>query len=189
MPVDPGPRRSGRASTCNEQVAGVQPRHAGAAAALRGSRLSTRASARSCSCSGRRSPASDADDQRLFVGGAAELLERAAVGGLRGLPQPARRARAARGAPRGARRRARAAARRSSASAPSSAHPGLRDVALVGASYGVVNRTLGAVSLLGPLRMDYDDRDPVASAPPRPSSRASRESSTPTTERRRLRLR
>ena len=29
------------------------------------------------------------------------------------------------------------------------------DVALVGASYGVTNRMLGTVSLLGPLRMDY----------------------------------
>jgi heat-inducible transcriptional repressor len=29
------------------------------------------------------------------------------------------------------------------------------DLALVGASYGLVNRTLGAVSLLGPARMDY----------------------------------
>ncbi len=35
------------------------------------------------------------------------------------------------------------------------AHPGLRDVVLVGAAYGLVNQTLGAVSLLGPLRMDY----------------------------------
>ena len=35
-------------------------------------------------------------------------------------------------------------------------HPGLREVALVGSTYGLANRTLGAVSLLGPLRMDYD---------------------------------
>jgi heat-inducible transcriptional repressor len=35
-------------------------------------------------------------------------------------------------------------------------NPALRDVALVGASYGLANRPLGAVSLLGPLRMDYD---------------------------------
>ncbi len=35
-------------------------------------------------------------------------------------------------------------------------HPALRDVSLVGASYGLANRTLGAVSLLGPLRMDYE---------------------------------
>jgi heat-inducible transcriptional repressor len=35
-------------------------------------------------------------------------------------------------------------------------HPALRDVALVGAAYGLANRTLGAVSLLGPVRMNYD---------------------------------
>jgi heat-inducible transcriptional repressor len=36
-------------------------------------------------------------------------------------------------------------------------HPALREVALVGATYGIPNRPLGAVSLLGPLRMDYDN--------------------------------
>ncbi len=36
------------------------------------------------------------------------------------------------------------------------AHPALLDVALVGSSYGLAHQTLGAVSLLGPLRMDYD---------------------------------
>jgi heat-inducible transcriptional repressor len=35
------------------------------------------------------------------------------------------------------------------------ADPALRDLALVGAAYGIANRTLGAVSLLGPSRMDY----------------------------------
>ena len=34
--------------------------------------------------------------------------------------------------------------------------PGLRELALVGTTYGLSHRTLGAVSLLGPLRMDYD---------------------------------
>ena len=33
---------------------------------------------------------------------------------------------------------------------------GLHDLALVGAAYGIANRTLGAVSLIGPQRMDYD---------------------------------
>ena len=33
---------------------------------------------------------------------------------------------------------------------------GLHDLALVGATYGYANYTLGAVSLLGPLRMDYE---------------------------------
>jgi heat-inducible transcriptional repressor len=35
-------------------------------------------------------------------------------------------------------------------------HPELSNVALVGAAYGLVHRTLGTVSLLGPVRMDYD---------------------------------
>jgi heat-inducible transcriptional repressor len=35
-------------------------------------------------------------------------------------------------------------------------HPGLQRLSLVGAAYGVANRTLGAVSLLGPVRMDYE---------------------------------
>ncbi|HLX32065.1 MAG TPA: heat-inducible transcriptional repressor HrcA [Gaiellaceae bacterium] len=36
------------------------------------------------------------------------------------------------------------------------AHPGLAEVALVGACYGLVHRALGAVSLVGPVRMDYE---------------------------------
>jgi len=35
-------------------------------------------------------------------------------------------------------------------------NPALRDVSLVGASYGLAHRTLGAVSLIGPVRMDYE---------------------------------
>jgi heat-inducible transcriptional repressor len=35
-------------------------------------------------------------------------------------------------------------------------HPGLQDVALVGATYGLPTRTLGTVGLFGPVRMDYD---------------------------------
>jgi heat-inducible transcriptional repressor len=34
--------------------------------------------------------------------------------------------------------------------------PGLRDLSLVGATYGIAHQTLGAVSLVGPLRMDYE---------------------------------
>jgi heat-inducible transcriptional repressor len=34
--------------------------------------------------------------------------------------------------------------------------PGLRELALVGATYGLAHETLGAVSLVGPLRMDYE---------------------------------
>ena len=39
---------------------------------------------------------------------------------------------------------------------PELEHPGLVDLSLVGASYGLTNRTLGAVTLLGPVRMDYE---------------------------------
>jgi heat-inducible transcriptional repressor len=35
-------------------------------------------------------------------------------------------------------------------------HPAFQDAALVGASYGLTNRPLGAVGLLGPVRMDYE---------------------------------
>lgn len=34
--------------------------------------------------------------------------------------------------------------------------PALRELALVGSTYGLAHRTLGTVSLLGPLRMDYE---------------------------------
>jgi heat-inducible transcriptional repressor len=39
---------------------------------------------------------------------------------------------------------------------PELEHPALRELSLVGASYGLTNRTLGAVTLFGPVRMDYD---------------------------------
>jgi heat-inducible transcriptional repressor len=35
-------------------------------------------------------------------------------------------------------------------------HPAFQDAALVGATYGLTNRALGAVGLLGPARMDYE---------------------------------
>jgi len=35
-------------------------------------------------------------------------------------------------------------------------HPALHDIALVGACYGLVHRALGAVGLVGPVRMDYE---------------------------------
>jgi heat-inducible transcriptional repressor len=35
-------------------------------------------------------------------------------------------------------------------------HPALQEIALVGACYGLVHRALGAVSLIGPVRMDYE---------------------------------
>jgi heat-inducible transcriptional repressor len=35
-------------------------------------------------------------------------------------------------------------------------HPGLQNVSLVGAAYGLPTRTLGSIGVLGPVRMDYD---------------------------------
>ena len=35
-------------------------------------------------------------------------------------------------------------------------HPALQEIALVGAAYGLVHRVLGSVSLVGPVRMDYE---------------------------------
>ena len=39
---------------------------------------------------------------------------------------------------------------------PELEHPSMLDLALVGASYGLTTRALGAVTLLGPVRMDYE---------------------------------
>jgi heat-inducible transcriptional repressor len=93
------------------------------------------------------------DEQRLFVGGAASLLvearggeleacqrllealdERATMLGLLGGPREPRRLFVRVGR---------------------DLEPALHDIALVGATYGLAHRTLGAVSLLGPVRMDY----------------------------------
>jgi heat-inducible transcriptional repressor len=96
----------------------------------------------------------DADDRRLFVGGAAELLNELRptdFEGYRSLLDVLERRAALLELVAGALDSDRPFVR----VGQELAHPGLRDVALVGASYGVVNQTLGAVTLLGPLRMDY----------------------------------
>jgi heat-inducible transcriptional repressor len=93
------------------------------------------------------------EEQRLFVGGAAMLLgeargdeleachrllealeERATMLGLLGAPREPRRLFIRVGR---------------------ELEPALHDIALVGGTYGLVHRTLGSVSLLGPVRMDY----------------------------------
>ena len=97
---------------------------------------------------GRRRPAA----LRRRRGGPAR---RPARRGDRRLPEPDRRAREARRAarrPRAVARPAQAFVRVGDELEPS----GLHDLALVGATYGLTNQTLGAVSLLGPLRMDYE---------------------------------
>lgn len=95
------------------------------------------------------------EDRRLFVGGAAGLLDEMRseeIGAYRSLMEALER---------------RAAlldmlAQRLDPRRPFARvgeeleQPGLHDLALVGATYGMRHRTLGAVSLLGPLRMDYE---------------------------------
>ena len=95
------------------------------------------------------------DAQSLYVGGAACAPRRRPCRRARGVPEPPVGAREARRRARADRGRLRRRAARSSGSAPSST-PGLHDVSLVGATYGLPTRTLGTVGLLGPVRMDYD---------------------------------
>ncbi|MGH3104253.1 MAG: heat-inducible transcriptional repressor HrcA [Gaiellaceae bacterium] len=95
------------------------------------------------------------DDQRVYVGGAAGLLgearadEREACGQLLGMLE----------------QRAGLLKLIGAALEPRRPfvrvgddldNPALRHVSVVAATYGLANRTLGAVSLLGPVRMDYD---------------------------------
>jgi len=95
------------------------------------------------------------EDRRLFVGGAAGLLDEMRaeeIGAFRSLMEALEK---------------RAAlldvlAQRTDPRRPFARvgeeleQPGLRDLSLVGATYGLTNQTLGTVSLLGPLRMDYE---------------------------------
>ena len=96
----------------------------------------------------------DAGEQRVFVGGAATLLDEAQGHEL----EAARRLLAA------VERRAALLELLGAALGPRRSFvrvgdelgsDALREVSLVGATYGLMHRPLGAVSLLGPLRMDY----------------------------------
>ena len=95
------------------------------------------------------------DEQRLFVGGAAGLLEDVRTDELgayqRLLELLERRAAVLR-----ILREALDPRRPFVRVGGELEHPALREIALVGACYGLTNRALGAVGLLGPLRMDYD---------------------------------
>jgi heat-inducible transcriptional repressor len=96
-----------------------------------------------------------ADDQRMFVGGAASLLDDASadeVRAFRGLLELLERRRtlldvvAAALDSRGPFVRV----------GDELGNPALHELALVGSAYGLSTRTLGTVSLLGPRRMDYE---------------------------------
>jgi len=95
------------------------------------------------------------EEQRLFVGGAAGLLDdvRAEeVGAYRGLLELLEQRRALLDVIAEAFDPRRPFVRLGD----ELGHPALHELALVGAAYGLAHRTLGAVSLLGPLRMDYE---------------------------------
>jgi heat-inducible transcriptional repressor len=95
------------------------------------------------------------DDRQLYVGGAAGLLDELRseeIGAYRSLIDALEK---------------RASLLELLSSSPAAPRPfvrvgdeleesGLRELALVGASYGYANHPLGTVSLLGPLRMDYE---------------------------------
>jgi heat-inducible transcriptional repressor len=95
------------------------------------------------------------DEQRLFVGGAAGLLDEvrgSEVSAYRGLLELLERRRTLLDVIADALDPRRPFVRVGG----EIANPALHELALVGAAYGLSNRTLGAVSLVGPIRMDYD---------------------------------
>jgi heat-inducible transcriptional repressor len=95
------------------------------------------------------------DEQRLYVGGAAGLLDDVRAeefGAYRRLLEALERRTAMLELLRGSFDRGRPYVR----VGEELDQPELADVALVGAAYGLANRTLGTVSLLGPVRMDYE---------------------------------
>jgi heat-inducible transcriptional repressor len=96
-----------------------------------------------------------ADEQRLFVGGAAGLLDEVRdheVPAYRGLMELLERRRALLDVLTEALDPRRPFVRVGG----ELADPALHELALVGAAYGLSNRPLGTVSLVGPVRMDYE---------------------------------
>jgi heat-inducible transcriptional repressor len=95
------------------------------------------------------------DDRELYIGGAAGLLDDLRVeeiGAYRSLIDALEKRAALFGVLAQSFERRRPFARVGDELESS----GLRELALVGATYGLPNQSLGAVSLLGPLRMDYE---------------------------------
>ena len=95
------------------------------------------------------------DEQRLFVGGAAGLLDEVRddeVTAYRGLLELLERRRVLLDVLAEALDPRRPFVRVGG----EIGNPALNELALVGAAYGLSNRTLGSVSLVGPVRMDYD---------------------------------
>jgi heat-inducible transcriptional repressor len=98
---------------------------------------------------------SAADEQRVFVGGAASFLDGATADELRayrGLLELLERRKTVLDVVAAALDSRRPFVR----VGDELGSPALHELALVGSTYGLATRTLGTVSLLGPLRMDYE---------------------------------
>jgi heat-inducible transcriptional repressor len=96
-----------------------------------------------------------AEEQRVFVGGTAGLLDDASAAELRayrGLLELLEQRRALLDVVAGALDSQRPFVR----VGDELGNPALQELSLVGATYGIAHRTLGTVSLFGPLRMDYE---------------------------------
>jgi heat-inducible transcriptional repressor len=152
-PVDPG-LVTWAAEYLNERVAGSRIGSRAAKLAFEEPSLSARERAFLAIVRGAFEQAAD-EDRRLFVGGTAGLLDEMRaeeIGAYRSLMEALEKRAALldvlaqRGVPR----------RSFARVGEELEQPGLRELALVGTTYGLSHQTLGAVSLLGPLRMDYD---------------------------------
>jgi heat-inducible transcriptional repressor len=96
-----------------------------------------------------------ADDQRVFVGGAASMLDDASADearAFRGLLELLERRRTLLDVLAAALDSRKPFVR----VGEELGNPALQELSLVGSTYGLTTRTLGTVSLLGPLRMDYE---------------------------------
>lgn len=152
-PVDPG-LTTWAAEYLNERLVGSRIGSRAVKIAFEEPSLSTRERAFLLVARGAFEQAAD-EDRRLFVGGTAGLLDEMRaeeIGAYRSLMEALEKRAALldvlaqRGLPR----------RSFARVGEELEQPGLRELALVGATYGLTHQTLGAVSLLGPLRMDYD---------------------------------
>ena len=147
---------TGPAQYLNERLVGHRPRRADAARARSTTRRWRRPSARSSTRSRRRSPSSPRPPRTRSTSTAPRACS--AEHRFQDLVADQRAdgdARAARVAARRAARRARRARRATCASAPRTSCRRCSSLALVAAGYGLPQRKLGTVSVIGPMRMDY----------------------------------
>ena len=152
-PVDPG-LTTWAAEYLNERLVGSRLGSRAVKIAFEEPSLSSRERAFLLVVRGAFEQAAD-EDRRLFFGGTAGLLDEMRVeeiGAYRSLMEALEKRAALldvlaqRGVPQ----------RSFARVGEELEQPGLRALALVGTTYGLTHETLGTVSLLGPLRMDYD---------------------------------